>query len=281
MRRVGAVFIVLGVVFALFAGIALFTLFPRQTQPVLEPTVQIVVAFQSIPAGTVVESGQVGLASWPQHIPVPIGSFSNPDDVVQKIAAESIPVGVPVVSSMLYARGPVGDTHNPAPFILDPGTVAVAIPVNTNSNVAEAVRAGDRVDVIVSFSITSTASAGNTQGGETKVTQHLLQDVLVLQVGTWPRPSAAPQPQPASPINTGTGTTTQVSAQTQSNPAPVVVTLEVTEQDAQVLKYMEWNAADFSLALRPVNDHVLANPTPVTLDYLQQRFHFKQSDLGR
>jgi hypothetical protein len=61
----------------------------------------------------------------------------------------------------------------------------------------------------------------------------------------------------------------------------VVLTVQLDMQDALVLKNMQANASTFTLALRPATDHGLANPTPVTLDYLQQRFGFRLSDLGR
>ncbi len=279
MRRAGAVFIILGVIFALLAGVALFVLFPRQTQPVPEPTVDLVVAFQNIPQRTEIGPDQVGKASWPQHIPTPVGGYANPEDVIGKLAQVPISPGQPVVQQMLLDKGELKETHSNATYIIEPGTLAVALPVNTNSNVAEAIQAGDRVDLVATFTITGTQS---TQGAEAKgivVTQRLLQDVLVLQVGTWPRPGPPQQAQSTSPL--GGGTTTQVSASTQSNPAPVVVTLELKMQDVLVLKSMEANATDFTLALRSVNDHALANPTPATLDYLQQRFNFRLPDIGR
>jgi hypothetical protein len=80
-----------------------------------------------------------------------------------------------------------------------------------------------------------------------------LQDVLIIQVGTWTRPVPQGQ-QPAQAQATG------------------MLTLQVTEQDALVVKYVQGQAGYFALALRPANDHVLANPTPVTIDYLIDHF---------
>jgi Flp pilus assembly protein CpaB len=280
MRRVGGVLIILGVTFAIIAGIILFALYPQQSAPAPEPTVDVVVAFQNIPQYTEIGPGQVGTVSWPQRIPTPIGAFAQPGDTVGKLTQAPIYPGQPVVQQLLVDKSQLKETHSNASLILDSGTLAIALPVSTNTNVAEAVEPGDRVDLVATFRITGTQTSQSSS--EIVVTQRLLQDVLVLEVGTWPRPGPPQQAPAVSPV--GAGTAPQINTTTTtttSNPAPVVVTLELSMQDVLVLKNMEANASDFTLALRPANDHALANPTPVTLDYLQQRFNFRLSDLGR
>jgi Flp pilus assembly protein CpaB len=212
--------------------------------------------------------------------------------VVGKLAQVPVYPGQPVVSQMLIARSVLTATHSNASLILEPGTLAVAIPVNTNSNVAEAVQPGDHVDLFANFDINvkelgiPPPTSAITEVETIKVTHLLLQDVVVLEVGTWPRPGPAPVERPVSqvaptgPLGSPAQAASAPAAQ-PSNPAPIVVTLQVKAQDASVLKYMEQNAASFSLALRPANDHGLAQPTPVTIDYLMKRFGFSLPDMGR
>lgn len=258
MRRIGAVLIILGVLFASFAGLALFVFFPRQAQPPAEPTTGLVVAFQSIQERTEVTGEQLGQVDWPQRLPTPIGAFAKPEDVAGKLAIVPIYPGQPVIDKMLTDKASLKETHGNASLVLEPGNVAIALPVTINSNVAEAIQAGDRVDLVTTFTlqpITGTQVAGLP----VIVTQRLLQDVLVLQVGPWPRAGTGAQPSPTT----------------------AVVTLQVKEQDALVVKYAQVNANDFALVLRPANDHKLVDPTPVTIDYLKERFGFSTPVPGR
>jgi Flp pilus assembly protein CpaB len=258
MRRVGAVLIILGVLFALFAGLALYVFFPRQAQPLAEPTTSLVVAFQNIPERTEITADQLGQVDWPQRIPTPLGAHSNQEEVTNKLTLVPIFPGQPVVDKMLVDKETLKETHSNASLILDNGSVAMALPVSLNTNVAEAIQAGDRVDLIVTFTL-QPITGTQTAGVPVILTQRLLQDVLVLQVGPWPRPGAAAQQ---------SATTT-------------VLTFQLKEQDALVVKYAQLNASDLTLVLRPANDHKLVDPTPVTIEYLRDRFGFATPVPGR
>lgn len=258
MRRVGLALIILGVLFAMFAGLALFVFFPRQTQPAEAPTINLVVAFQNIQQRTEVTKEQLGQVDWPQSIPTPIGGFSNQEDVVGKLAIVPIYPGEPIIDKMLIDKTQVKQSQSNAALLLEQGTIAFALPVTVNTNVAEALQAGDRVDLIATFTL-QPITGTETVGLPVVLTQRLLQDVLVLQVGPWPREGAPAQQ-------------SQVTA---------VVTLQVKEQDALVVQYAQINATELALGLRPANDHILVNPTPVTIDYLKEHFGFATPVPGR
>ncbi len=255
MQRVGIVLIVLGAVFALLAGFTLFVLFPRQPQALPEPTTSVIVAFQGIDARTELSADRLGKMDWPARVPTPIGAFQNTDQVAGKLALVPINPGQPIIDKMLIDKPEFKEMHSNASLILDKGTLAIALPVSPDANVAESVQVGDRVDIIATFTIQPITNTQSVQpvGPPIIVTQRILQDVLVLQVGTWPRPVSQGQ----------TGPATQATG---------IVTLQVTEQEALVVKYVQGQAGYFSLALRPANDHALANPTPVTIDYLIDHF---------
>ncbi len=255
MQRVGAVLIILGAVFALLAGFTVFVLFPRQPPAPPEPTTSVIVAFQGIEARTELSADQLGKVDWPARVPTPIGAFQNTDEVMGKLALVPIHPGQPIIDQMLIDKPQLKENHSNASLILDQGTRAVSLPVSADANVAEAVQVGDRVDVIATFTIQPITNTQSAQpvGPPIIVTQRILQDVLILQVGTWPRPASQGQ---AAPATQPTG----------------IVTLQVTEQDALVVKYVQGQAGYFALALRPANDHALANPTPVTIDYLIDHF---------
>jgi len=129
----------------------------------------------------------------------------------------------------------------------------------TNANVAEAIQAGDLVDLIATFTAQPVVTGNQPAGPPVIATQRVLQDVLVLQMGPWP----------------------SEGAKNQNNGQVVVATMQLNEQDALVLKYTQENASGFALALRPANDHDLANPEPVTLEYINKRFGYKLPIAGQ
>jgi Flp pilus assembly protein CpaB len=251
MRRGGRVFIILGILLALISGFGVYVvLASAEPQPVEVPTTHLVMAIQPVTERSEVTNDQVTQIDWPQKIATPIGAFGKPADVVGKLATVPIYPGEPVVDKMLIDKSQIKETHSNAALILEKGFVAVALPVTINTDVAEAIQTGDRVDLLVTF----TAQPTGVERSATAliVTQRVLQDVLILQVGPWP----------------------SEGAKNESSGQVGVVTMQLNEQDALVLKYAEQNSSGLALALRPANDHDLANPEPVTLEYINKRFGY-------
>ncbi len=248
MSRAGRLLFIFGVLIALISGFFVFILLmSNQPKPVQVPTTQVVIAFQNIAARSEVRAEQVGIAEWPRAVPTPAGGFATTVDVIGKLATAPIYPGQPMTEKMVIDKKEVKETHSNAALILEKGTVAMAMPVNSRSNVADAIQAGDRVDMIVTLRSTSQTGAGAA------VTQRLLPDVLILQVGSWPAPGA----------------------QQQSAQSGAIVTFQLKEQDALVLHYALESAGAITLVLRPANDHDLVTLEPVTFDYVNQRFGFK------
>jgi len=103
------------------------------------------------------------------------------------------------------------------------------------------------------------------------VSQNLLQDAVVLQVGNFsikdePEPQsseAEPTPQP------GGAQPTPVP----EPPAPDLITLIVTPQDAITLNYLIYSGAKLTMALRPAGDDTRVNTESVTLQYLLEQYN--------
>jgi Flp pilus assembly protein CpaB len=248
MSRAGRLLFVFGILVALISGFfVFFLLMSNQPKPVQVPTTNVVIAFQNIAARSQVDPEQVGIAEWPLAVPTPAGGFARTVDVVGKLATAPIYPGQPVTEKMVIDKEEVKETHSNAALILEKGTVAIAMPVSIRSNVADAIQAGDRVDMIATFRSTSQSGAGSA------ATQRLLADVLILQVGPWPAPGA----------------------QQQAAQGTSIVTFQLKEQDALVLHYALESAGSITLVLRPANDHDLVTLEPVTFDYINQRFGFK------
>jgi pilus assembly protein CpaB len=94
------------------------------------------------------------------------------------------------------------------------------------------------------------------------VSQTVLQDIVILQVGNFDIAGAAAAQPEATPTPAPAGTTT-----TTSPSAPDVVTLVVTPQDAVTINYLLNNKVSLTLALRGSGDDQRIQTEAVTLQY--------------
>jgi pilus assembly protein CpaB len=108
------------------------------------------------------------------------------------------------------------------------------------------------------------------------VSQTLIQDAIVLQVGDFPLPEeeeAAPTPTPEPGAEAGGvvqpegGEAVPVATEAPP-PPPDLITLIVSPQDAVTLNYLVYGGAQLTLALRAANDSTLSQTEAVTLQYL-------------
>ncbi len=259
MRRGGRILVILGIVLALLSGAGAYVVMAA-AQPQAEPvkTTKLVLAVQDITERSEISADQLAEADWPVTIPTPIGAFARPTEVAGKLAMVPIHPGQPVIDQMVKSKDEVKQTGSNAALIIEKGSVGIAMPVSVNTNVANAIQAGDRVDLIVTMNAEESGS-GAQQTGPLIATQRVLADVLILQVGTWPGPK---------------------SKGDETNPS-TVVTFQLKEQDALVLKYALENSPNIALALRSANDHELIELEPVTYDYINERFNFKLPSSGQ
>ncbi len=262
MRRGGRIFIILGVVLALIAGVGVFYVLATAQPPAVEaPKVPLVVAVQQIPNRSEVSADRIQSVDWPATIPTPIGGFSNPAEVVGQLSLVPIYPGQPIVDEMIISKDDVEARHSNAALILEKGMVAVSFAVTLNSDVAQAIQAGDRVDLLVTLA--PTLPNAPTTGGPIEVSQKTLENMLILQVGPWPSEVDGQASDEGGARSVG------------------IVTLQLTEQDALALKHMELTASSYAFVLRAANDEEIFTTEPVTLEYLNKRFNFNLPGLGR
>jgi pilus assembly protein CpaB len=261
-RSGGRIFIILGFVLALISGAGVFyVLLTVQPQATPVATTKLVVSFQQIPARSEISADQIGQVDWPQTLPTPIGAFAEPTEVVGQLSKNPIYPGQPIINEMIIPKGSAEAQHSNASLIMEKGQVAVALPVTLSTNVAEAIQAGDRVDIIVTYNV----DVQNTTAGQTttayNVSQKTLENVLVLQVGPWPRQVGEQSSQGGGAVN--------------------VITVQLPEQDAIALRQIQDTAATYSLALRAANDDQIFTTEPVTIEYLNKRFNFQIPGMGQ
>ncbi len=112
------------------------------------------------------------------------------------------------------------------------------------------------------------------------VSQTLIQDVTVLQVGIFPQgepivgnsaETTAAQGAAAQPAQTGQAAQ---PAPQQTIPVPDVITLIVSPQDAVTLNYLMLAGAKINLVMRSAGDSDVVDTSPVTLPFILDQYKF-------
>ncbi len=137
---------------------------PTVPPPTPPPTINIIIAARDIPRGARLSVQDVTIMPWPllAQAPPPLGylEVSNQEgapgleQVEGRIARTDILNGQPILDFMLTpGEEPTGlaDTGSDAALLIPSGQVAYALPISRLSSVAYAIRAGDHVDLLMSF----------------------------------------------------------------------------------------------------------------------------------
>jgi pilus assembly protein CpaB len=189
---------ILIVTFALLLAGVIFFVVPRlmtrgaqqaqQQQPVQPTTSDVLVAAQSLAAGTVLKADSVRWQRWPQDALDPTfvvreNGATPQKDVVGQVVLHGIDQGEPVTAQRLLKPGEAGFLA----AALAPGKRAVAIKVDAITGTAGFVLPADRVDVLLTEHYSQRVSpeaqrATGPEIGSKDVTSVVLRDVKVLAV---------------------------------------------------------------------------------------------------
>lgn len=124
---------------------------PVNAQPTPIVTVNVVVAAQNIPRGSIIPADQVRVVPWPQSSFLP-SMLTDVAQVEGKIARYDLYREQPIHESMVVDNlRELGAIGSDAALQIEPGMVAYAIPLTRLSGVAYAIQDGDQVDLIASF----------------------------------------------------------------------------------------------------------------------------------
>jgi Flp pilus assembly protein CpaB len=147
------IFVVAGVVYIVFQYLPSISSSGNsgKTPTPVVTTMNIVFVAQDIPAGTLITADSVTTGPWPSTYPLP-GLVTDKSQVVGKRARIDLRRGEPVFSSQLAENGAsVSDTASALALKLQPGKVAIAVPLSRLSGVAYGIGNGDHIMVIASF----------------------------------------------------------------------------------------------------------------------------------
>ncbi|MBN1178293.1 MAG: Flp pilus assembly protein CpaB [Anaerolineae bacterium] len=112
------------------------------------------------------------------------------------------------------------------------------------------------------------------------VTQMTVQNALVLQVGDWEEDPVAETAEP-TPEATGEEAAAEEPVAEEgavieeASPSERAVTLAITRQDAEILEFARLSNARITLVLRHATDDAIAGTSPVTLQYLMDRYNIE------
>lgn len=269
-KRTSTLIILVGVVLAAVAG---FMVFGIVRQAHAERVAQIeqvlvVMATTDIANGTAVAADQLALQPFPADF-VPAGAIAAPEQAVGKYTVTQITKGQIVLGNQLSPTKQVGAMALSIPE----GKVAVALPMTDLMSANGAIKAGDRVNVLLTLDLKEIRADSEGTGEETvdsggnvrnPVTQMTLQGIEVLAVGQWPDEES------------GGGTSATTIGSTSSSSRNGAVILLVDPQDALVVKYAKDSGGVVDLALVASGDTQQVHTDPVTIDHIFARFNFKR-----
>ena len=257
-KRIGIVLIVLGALLALGVGAYVYLTAEQASQVASQiPTQEVVVAAVELPERVPVPATSVTLTKVPAGM-VPANAATKLSDVVGKYPLTRI------FKNEIVVRDTLADSAGKAgpSFALKQGMVAVTLPGTDLLTPTGAVRPGDRVDMLLTLSLPKTPAPGaqGTQAAPVSipaVTQTLLQNLEVLQLGTFP---AAGQAANSSAAGKGS------------------ITFEVSHQDALVLKWAKDSGGTIDYVLRHPDDREPVTTEPITENYIFKKFNFQLAE---
>jgi pilus assembly protein CpaB len=311
MRRGGRLILLLGVLIAAAAALFLYV-FLQRPQPVTElpnvptpepPKKQIVVARIDIPNNSVLtdtetflDTGEISEAEFNAR---PRDYFTSVGELQGKVTLHDISAAEPIFRGDVQEAGLSLQVPPAAPNEARPK--AFPLLVGNLSGVADQIKPGDVVDVLVSFRFTRTflRPGFNEQGQiiikeetltDLQSTKTLAQNVQVLKVikppaapeGT-PTPGGPPPNQEGPPQTDETGQQTQPGQPDQTaqpgqpntgdtiTPGSWILIVALTDQEAEIVKLSREQGV-ITLVLRGRGDTAVENTIGATLDLLVSQF---------
>ncbi|AQR73766.1 Flp pilus assembly protein CpaB [Sphingomonas sp. LM7] len=137
-------------------------------------TTEVMVATRSLPVGTILDATSVKFVAWPKELiegAYYIKGESEPAKLQGTVVRFAIPAGQPITQGALVKPGDRGFLA----AALGAGMRAVTVPVSTQSAVAGFVFPGDRVDLVLTQSV-----SGGGDGPPLKASETILSNLRVL-----------------------------------------------------------------------------------------------------
>jgi pilus assembly protein CpaB len=179
MRRPGNILLLAIVIGAL--GAAMVYRYLRQQQEALEqarrttggPTVDVIVANDTIPIGSRIQPNQIRAIRWPADA-VPEGAIQKPADAVDAFARMTLEKNEPLLQPEL-----VREASGLLPMLITEGMRGMSVKVDNVTGVSGFITPESRVDVLVA----GNTDTGGGSGGSKQRSKVILQNIKVLATG--------------------------------------------------------------------------------------------------
>jgi Flp pilus assembly protein CpaB len=241
-----------------------------QPTPVVESTTDIVITTHDLAVGSVINREDVQLTTVPVSL-VPRDAMLTIEDSLGKIAMVHLIQGEMVLQHHL--ADPTNISHDIG-YILADNQVLMAFPSNDLMSGLGVLQRGDNVDIFATMTLEVTPT-NTTTGVATGTEEQRVATMFTFDAFQRMEVTAI-----VADVVTGDTTTTTTSGQAQAtaNPASIKVKaylLALDAQDALVLKHMRDKGATFDIVLRSPTTNELFDISPVTEEYLVQRFELQ------
>lgn len=254
-KRIGIILVVVGLLLALGIGVFVY-LQAEQAAEIARriPTVDVVIATADLPERVAIPASSVAITKVPADL-LPVEASAKLENVVGKYPLTRIYKNEVLIQSKLAdTSGKAGPS-----FALKEGMVAVAFSGGDLLSSTGAIRAGDRVDILLTLSLARTGAAAQSSGGQAptasasmpQVTQTLVQNVEVLKVGSFP-----------------------AGGQQDAAAAGKGITFQVGHQDALILKWAKDSGGMIDLVLRHPSDTSEVSTESITANYVIKKYKF-------
>jgi pilus assembly protein CpaB len=144
------------------------------SMPIDENTPHVLVAVKALPVGTIIDAESMRFQPWPKDLVEQayfVQNDADPAKLVGSVVRNAITAGQPVTQGALVKPGERGFLA----AALSPGMRAVTVPVSTSNSVAGFIFPGDRIDLVLTQSVT-----GGGDGQPLRVSETILRNMRVL-----------------------------------------------------------------------------------------------------
>jgi pilus assembly protein CpaB len=258
---------VTGLLLAVLSGLLVISVSRANNQPAEVSQVYVIMAARDIPELVPVSADALVVKPFPREF-VPPGAIAQPEQAVGKFTTTRIVKDQILLNAQLSPTRRAGNVAASVPK----GKVAVAFPGNDILSTIGAIRAGDRVDILLSLPLPQQQTTGpnappsltnqNAVSATSNISvQTTMQNVEVLAVGQ----------EATAPSNE------RSVGGVMGRNAGLVITFLVDHQDALVLKYIKDSGGIIDLALRSPDDNQAVQTDAVTLSTIYDQFKFRLS----
>lgn len=241
---------------------------PAQPTPVVEATTDIIITTHDLAVGAVINREDVQIATVPVSL-VPRDALLTIESALGKIAIAHLIAGEMVLQHHL--ADPTNISHDVGYIIAD-DQVLMAFPSTDLMSSLSILQRGDTVDIFASMTVAVTPT--NTTPGVSTSAQQEQQITRMFTFDAFQRVKISAI---VADVIAQEGTTAPTQGGAQPTPSPSnlrfrAYLLALNSQDALVLKHMRDAGAIFDIVLRSPTSNELFDVSPVTVDYLLQRF---------